>query len=204
MIKPLQKEHAAQVAQLHITGISTGFISSLGFGFVTSLYEAIAEDKNSFGFVAVEKDKVLGFVTFSRDLGKLYKFVIFKKGLRFGFILIKKAISLQSIKKIWANIFYPKKMQKMNLPDAELLSIVVAAEDQGKGIARQLIEAGLDECRKTGLDKVKVLVAAENKAANQLYRTCGFEHAAQIDSHGIVSNIYVADTGFRIQSPEDA
>ena len=54
MIKPLSKSHLLQVAQLHIQGISTGFISSLGIEFVTALYGAIAEDENSFGFVAVE------------------------------------------------------------------------------------------------------------------------------------------------------
>jgi hypothetical protein len=35
------------VAALHIEGIKTGFISSLGIDFVTALYESIAEDKNS-------------------------------------------------------------------------------------------------------------------------------------------------------------
>lgn len=51
-ILPLQKDHYQQVASLHISGIPTGFISSLGQEFVAVLYEAVAEDKNSFGFVA--------------------------------------------------------------------------------------------------------------------------------------------------------
>lgn len=59
MIKSLSKSYSSQVASLHIQGISTGFISSLGINFVTALYEAIAEDENSFGFVAVEDDKTI-------------------------------------------------------------------------------------------------------------------------------------------------
>lgn len=51
MIKPLLKSYSSQVAKLHISGISTGFISSLELAFVTALYEAIADDENSFGFV---------------------------------------------------------------------------------------------------------------------------------------------------------
>jgi len=43
------KPDTLQLARLHIEGIKTGFISSLWQGFVTALYEAIAEDKNSFG-----------------------------------------------------------------------------------------------------------------------------------------------------------
>ena len=50
MITDLQKQYAAQVARLHIDGIPTGFISSLGVGFVTALYESIAEDENSLGW----------------------------------------------------------------------------------------------------------------------------------------------------------
>ncbi|HBG28775.1 MAG: hypothetical protein A2Y10_07065 [Planctomycetes bacterium GWF2_41_51] len=193
MISNLTKSYAPQAAVLHIQGISTGFISSLGKRFVTTLYEAIAEDKNSFGFVAVEDDKVLGFVAFSTNLSKLYKYVILKKGFKFVFVLAKKMLSLQVINKILHNIFYPSKMAKMDLPDAELLSIVVATEGRGKGIAKQLVDAGFEECRKRGIDKVKVLVAADNEIANKLYQKCGFEKFKQIDSHGILSNIYVMD-----------
>jgi hypothetical protein len=38
----LLPEHAEQVAKLHISGIATGFISSLGMDFVKALYCAIA------------------------------------------------------------------------------------------------------------------------------------------------------------------
>ena len=57
-ITELLPEHASQMAELHISGISTGFISSLGIDFVTALYEAIAQNKSSFGFVARENGKL--------------------------------------------------------------------------------------------------------------------------------------------------
>lgn len=189
----LNKHDSFQAAQLHVLGISTGFISSLGEKFVTALYEAVAEDKNSFGFVAVEDDKVIGFVTFSTNLSKLYKHVVLKKGFKFIFVLAKKIFSWRVIKKVWDNIFYPSKMKKMNMPDAELLSIVVARIGQGRGIGKELIKKGLEECRRRGFDKVKVLVAVENEAANKLYQKCGFELVTQVKSHGIPSNIYIAN-----------
>lgn len=49
----LESKHAEQIATLHIKGINTGFISSLGIDFVTALYEAIAKNKSSFGFVGI-------------------------------------------------------------------------------------------------------------------------------------------------------
>jgi ribosomal protein S18 acetylase RimI-like enzyme len=191
VIKPLYAAFCLDVARLHIEGIPTGFISSLGLGFVTAMYEAIAEDKNSFGFVAAEEDKIVGFVAFTTNLSTLYEQVIFHKGFKFAFVIVPKLVSLRAMKKVWQNLFYPSKMKKMELPDAELLSIAVSPEGRGKGFARQLIEAGLEECRNRGMDRVKVLVAEFNEPANTLYQKCGFVRVCQVDSHGVLSNIYV-------------
>jgi len=190
----LESMYVEQVAALHIEGIKTGFISSLGISFVTALYEAIAKNKSSFGFVAEENDKVLGFVAFTTNINKLYKSVILKKGWRFALLSAGKMFSLKRTKKVFETLFYPSRIKKMNLPSAELLSIVVADESQGKGLGLQLLQKGLAGCAKRGIDKVKVLVGADNKPANKFYLKCGFELVGQIDSHGVVSNIYVVKT----------
>ncbi len=193
-LRPITSIDVSAVAALHVSGISTGFISSLGIDFVTALYEAIAKNKSSFGFVAEENDKVLGFVAFTTNINKLYKSVILKKGWRFALLLAGKMFSLKRIKKVFETLFYPSRIKKMNLPSAELLSIVVADESQRKGLGLQLLQKGLAGCAKRGIDKVKVLVGADNKPANELYQKCGFEFVGQINNHGILSNIYVADT----------
>lgn len=56
--RPITFFDASVVATLQLSGIGTGFISSLGIDidFVTSLYEAIAKSKCGFGFVAQEQD----------------------------------------------------------------------------------------------------------------------------------------------------
>jgi ribosomal protein S18 acetylase RimI-like enzyme len=186
----LNPKYSFQVAALHIQGIPTGFISSLGPSFVAALYDAIAEDPNSFGFAAVEGDRVLGFVAFTTNLSKLYRYVALKKGLKFALVLIRRMCSIEALKKVWDNVLYPSKMKKMDLPDAELLSIAVAPEGRGKGIAQQLVDAGMEECRKRRIEKVKVLVADFNKPANKLYQKTGFQRVCQITSHGVLSNIY--------------
>lgn len=192
-IRALDKRDISYVAQLHIDGIKTGFISSLGSEFVEALYKAVAEDKNSFGFVAEENDRVLGFIAFSKNLNELYKYVALTRGIRFAFILVRKIFSWRNFKKIIENILYPGRMRKMKLPQTELLSIVVAVEGRGKGVAEQLLERGFYECKKQGIDKVKVLVGAGNEAANKLYQKRGFELISQAVNHGVLSNIYVKD-----------
>ena len=70
MIKVLSKSFSSQVAQLHVDGIPSGFVSSLGVDFVTALYEAIAQSETSFGLVAEEDGKVVGFIAFTTNLKK--------------------------------------------------------------------------------------------------------------------------------------
>lgn len=189
--KDLHIEYARQVAALHIQCISTGFISSMGIDFVTYLYEAIVQSNSSFGVVAVRNGKVLGFAAFSKNINTLYKSIIWRKGLRFALLLAGQICSLKQVKKIFETLFYPARIKNKNLPSAELLSIAVAPEEQRKGLAGELIEMGLRHYRKTGVDKVKVLIGADNKAGNKLYLKCGFEPAGQIINHGLPSNIYV-------------
>jgi len=194
IITDIKPEHARDIAALHIQGISRGFISSLGIDFVTALYESIAESNSSFGLVAKENGTVLGFVVFTTNLNELYKSVILKKGLRFAFLLAGRMFSLKRIKKVFETLFYPGRIKKMNLPDAELLAVVIAPKESGKGLATTLMQKGFAECARRGIGKVKVLVGADNKPANKLYLRCGFELVRQIDSHGTLSNIYVAQT----------
>lgn len=192
--KDLQVAHAGQVAALHIQCISTGFISSLGIDFVTSLYEAIVRSKSSFGVVAVRNEKVLGFAAFSTNLNKLYRSIVWRKGLEFALLLAGNMWSRKRVKKIFETLFYPSRTKKMNLPEGELLSIAVGPEERGKGLAGQLIEKSFRHCQKAGVDKVKVLIGADNKAGNKLYLKFGFEPVGQIINHGVLSNIYVAKT----------
>jgi ribosomal protein S18 acetylase RimI-like enzyme len=201
VIVPLRKEHAEQVARLHISGIPTGFISSLGERFVTALYEAIVESPFGFGFVEEKNGTVLGFVAFTTSLKGLYKTIFLKRGFYFLFILFRKLISRNTIRKMFETLFYPTRSETKELPQAELLSIAVKQSERGKSIARNLIQHGLRKCNDTGIKKVKALVADFNKPANQLYRTVRFELAGQIESHGIISNIYVIDTDLLKNNP---
>lgn len=190
--KDLKVIHAGQVAELHIRCISTGFISSLGIDFVTSLYEAIAQSKSSFGVVAVREDKVIGFAAFTTNINTLYKSILRRKGLKFALLSAGRIFSLRRIKSIFETLFYPARIKNMSLPSAELLSIAVAGEEQRKGLAGQLIEKGFQRYRATGIEKVKVLIGADNKAGNKMYLKYGFEPAGQILNHGVLSNIYIA------------
>ncbi len=50
-IRFITTEDASRIAALHVKGINTGFIISLGLDFVTALYESIAEEQDKMGKV---------------------------------------------------------------------------------------------------------------------------------------------------------
>ncbi len=195
-IVKLRLEHARQVAKLHIAGISTGFISSLGIDFVSALYESIAKSEYGFGLVARRGDRVVAFVAFTTNILGLYRSVLFKSGLRLALILVGKLCSPARVKSSFETLFYPSRIARLDLPRAELLSIVVAEPQRGRGLAEMLVRQGLAQCRQADIEHVKVLVAADNTVANRLYRKCGFSLAGQIDNHGVLSNIYVGRTDY--------
>src|SRR3972149_6713446 len=93
-IKTLTGDKAESIAKLHIQEIRTGFISSLGIGFVKALYHSLSESNSCFGFVAEENGKIAGFAVFATGTNDLYRSVIFRKGFRFAFLLASKMISL--------------------------------------------------------------------------------------------------------------
>ncbi len=189
----IETKHTAQLAKLHIQGIKTGFISSLGEDFVTELYKAVADSKCSFGFVAVEDGKVCGFAAFSTNLNSLYKFTLRQKGFKFAFLIIHKVLSLKIIKRAFETLIYPLRIKKMKLPfSTVLLSIAVDTESRGKGLGKKLLQMGFEECRKRGVESVRVLVGADNKPANNLYQNCGFKLLKQIYNHGVLSNLLLA------------
>jgi ribosomal protein S18 acetylase RimI-like enzyme len=192
--KSLQPIHAEQVAKLHIENISTAFLSSLGIDFLTCLYRSIAQSQWGFGVVAENNGKVVAFIAFATNLNRLYRSVIFRKGLVFILLLASRMVSLRRVKKAVETLLYPVKTATKNLPSAEMLSIVVAPEERRKGLATQLIEKGLKDCKKKGIDKVKMLIATDNIPGNNLYLKSGFERFRRILSHGIPSYVYIAQT----------
>ncbi len=189
-IIPLAPEHAAQVADIHIQSIQTGFLSSLGPAFVSELYRAIASCPVAFGHVAERDGRVLGFIACATSVGSLYKRVLLRRGWRLVIPLTRFVLSPATIRRILQTLLYPSRM-KDQYPAAEVLSVAVRPEGRGTGIASALMKAALEGLRQRGCTAVKVVVGAANEAANRYYVKEGFRLAGTFESHGIPTNVYV-------------
>ncbi len=63
--------------------------------------------------------------------------------------------------------------------EAELLVLAVAPEMRRRGVARALVQKGLDESRNRGSERVFLEVQADNAPALMLYRGLGFVDAGR-------------------------
>jgi ribosomal-protein-alanine N-acetyltransferase len=61
--------------------------------------------------------------------------------------------------------------------EAEILTLVVAPAQRRSGLGHALVEALMAEARERGAGSVYLEVAADNEAAQALYRKVGFEQA---------------------------
>jgi GNAT superfamily N-acetyltransferase len=197
----MKPQHAVDVAKLHIEGIHMGFLSTLGVDFVSSLYKAIAQSEDSFGYVALKEGKVVGFASFTMDLDRLYKSVVSKSGFKFFVLLCCKMFSFVRIKKVFETLFYPGRIKKLNLPKAEFLSMAISPDARGHGLATRFVKTGFEECQRRGIKELKILAAEKIGPINKMYEKFGFQVATKIENHGVVSNVYVVPTDYFEKTP---
>ena len=194
-IRQMTKRHARAVAGLHLTGIQSGFLTSLGPRFLRQLYAAIPSCPAGFGRVWQEPDgQVLGFIACTESTGRLYKQSFLRRGLLMALPLLRYMFRFSMLKRMWETLRYPSETTD-DLPAAEVLSIVVSDETRGKGVGKALMKAAMEEFVSRGIKQVRVAVGADNEVANKFYLRCGFELAMTREHHGLNMNIYTSQTG---------
>ncbi|OGZ69856.1 MAG: hypothetical protein A3D44_03080 [Candidatus Staskawiczbacteria bacterium RIFCSPHIGHO2_02_FULL_42_22] len=185
-----EKNDALAMAQIHKTEINKGFLSSLNISFLKNLYEAIILSSASFCVVAKEGDQVTGFISGVTSIKKLYRYFFAHYFLSSSTVLFKKLFSLSFIKKVFETLLYSSKEQ--SLPSAELLTMAVKQQFQGKGIASQMLFTFLAEMKKRNIQQFKVLVGEELAPAIHFYEKNGFTFFKNTTVHqGKSSRVYI-------------
>lgn len=179
------------ISELHYQYISSGFLSSLGISLLRLLYQSMITSKHSFCFVAEEDGRVVGFVSGTTDVGEFYKEFFKKNFLKASLILLPKALNPQMIRKVLETLLYPVKKEQ-DLPNAELLSIVVDKNYQGKDNSQKLFEGLVEEFKKRNVKQFKVVVGANLLPACKFYEKMGGVLQKVIEVHkGDKSRVYV-------------
>lgn len=180
------------VARLHCDYINQGFLATLGVPFLTLLYKAIDKDKDSVLIVNKKGDDVIGFVTGTNGLGRIYKQLLMQPHLLI-YSLKESLVSPKKVYKILEVLLMNKSEKTFNdLPDQELLSIVVSSNHQGGGHAENLFNALCNNFKVRGEKGFKIIVGISLDRAHAFYKKMGSIPIKKIQVHkGFDSIVYV-------------
>ena len=179
------------VALLHREYINTGFLSSLGSPFLELIYQSMVNSNNAFCIVSKDNNQIIGFSSGAISVGAFYKDFLMSNIIKASMILLPKILNLQFVKKIFETLLYPSRKEQ-NLPNAELLSIVVDKDYRGKGIAQKLFGKLEEEFRSRNIKQFKVIVGSKLIAACKFYEKMDGILYSEIEVHkGEKSRIFV-------------
>lgn len=194
------EKHFKKIAELHIQGITEGFLSSLGVNFLTILYKGISNAHGSGIFVAVsEKNEsvVLGFISYTDNVKKCYINVIKRHFVSLSLTILPNIINLKIFKKILETLFYPffhkpqKSEKHKKSVRAELLSMVIDDAYQGMGIGKNLVKKLDETMKQMDINKYYVVTYGLDIRSNSFYKSCGFVLKQEFTNHNKPMNEYV-------------
>ena len=195
-VKPhkLNSSDYRSIASLHCDHINQGFLATLGVPFLTLLYEAIDKDNESVLLVERVDRSVVGFVTGTRGLGRIYKQLLLKP-LRLIYSLKSCLLSPSKMHKIIEVLLISKGSNiSADLPKQELLSIVVNPAYQGRGHAENLFKALCSHFRAEGASSFSIVVGSNLDRAHAFYTKMGSIPVKEIQVHkGADSVVYVKE-----------
>jgi ribosomal protein S18 acetylase RimI-like enzyme len=182
-----------RVAELHAQNIDQGFLSSLGPGFLSLLYQAIDECPESTLIPAREQGQIVGFVAGTQGMRAVYRQLL-GHWPRLSLSLAPSLLIPRRLLRIIEILRYSRGSdhEEPKLPAAELLSIAVdpafRGRGHGDGLYRQLTAFFADQ----GLMEYKIVVGAALAPAHRFYRRMGAEPVSEIEVHqGARSVVYV-------------
>jgi ribosomal protein S18 acetylase RimI-like enzyme len=181
-----------KVAQLHCKHINNSFLATLGPSFLTLMYKAIDNDKSSVLIAKEVNGDIVGFVSGAVSLGTIYKRLLYKPFSLF-LALMSCLYSVSKLFKIFEIIFLKKNNPILKeLPQNELLTIVVDPSHQGQGYAEDLFESLCNHFKAINVLNFKIVVGSELARAHAFYLKMGCTIAGEVEVHkGKNSLVYV-------------
>ena len=185
----------SSIAKLHRNSIRKGFLSSLGIPFLSRLYEAINRESGACVLVAENKNTIVGFIAGVADIRGLFKKILLKQWFYFMIPLLHFICNGSIIKKMVETVLYglkrDKSSQSKDTCTAELLSVVVRKELQGRGIGKKMVMELETFFKCNDIRKYKVVTFSRDSQSNYFYTSFDFRLVKTFTHHGNVMNEYI-------------
>ncbi len=189
-------QQITSIAELHKQVLTLGFLSKLDLSILGRLYQLIK--KEGILLVAFTKDNTLaGFVSYSKDTKKLMRMFATSSTAIYLSLLLSYMKHPSFVVRSLETLLVPfkhgcTKKGKINIPDGELLSIVVNPTVQNSGTGTALLHQLESELKKRKIFSYKVVAGEQLISANRFYQKNGFYLADRIKIHGkTMSNVYI-------------
>lgn len=169
-------EDAVLIAQIHLLAFKNFFLSSLGKDFLKFYYTCFIKNKGAVVLIAKDNDRIVGFAA-ATALCKGFNTALIKQNL-FSFLLVGLKLFVTNPKALvrLARNMTKKSDEVQSEEDyAELYSIGVAPEGQGKGVGKELLSRMEQELLKRKVDKLSLTTDYyDNDRTIGFYKAMGY------------------------------
>lgn len=178
-----------RLAELHISEINRGFISSLGQPTVYRMYRGIAASRHAFIFGVYDDSGIVGFICGAVSTSCVYRDVLCRQGFAMAVRLIPKAFAIRNVLRIVETLAYPFRHKPSLLPKAEIMNFCVRSTEQRKGIGRALFRRLVEEFEDRGVTHIRIVTGAQQVSAQGFYERLGALRHSEIVVHGDTKSI---------------
>jgi succinoglycan biosynthesis protein ExoA len=193
---PLTRSQIATVARMHRSGVSEGFLSTLGEPALRLLYRHVATSRYCKIFVAMTPTgETIGYIAGCRDTSALYREFVRRRWPSAARVLLPRLLSPGRLRKVFETLRYPS-AAPAGLPKAEVLNVVVEPAWRGRGIAEDLLRHLMTWFEEQGETAVKAVSGDRLTAAHQFYEKSGARLEGHTSVHrGAGARVYVYSVG---------
>lgn len=190
LVRAARPADLGRVAELHATCVTDGFLPTLGQPFLRRLHRRCLLDPDAALLVAESEAHVIGFLAAVVDVRRFYKRFVVRDGVVAAALAASRLA--QSTRKILETLRYPG--TTADLPAAEILAVAVDPAIRAQGVGRSLVTTAQLVLASRSVAEVKVVAAATNARALNLYERSGFVRRAQVEVHSGTSSVVLVWT----------
>lgn len=166
---------AKEIAEIHVKTFQGFFLTFLGKGFLETYYKNVARHEKSDIILALDDDKIIGFLAYSCDVSGMYKFFIKKDIISFGWHAFCAFLKKPAILRKVLGAFNKSDETKRADSYIEIMSIGVLPEYKNQGIGKGLISKFFELTANSDAKYVMLETDAnDNDAVNNFYVRNGF------------------------------
>lgn len=174
-IKSTETDIINDIVSIHLNTFTGFFLTFMGCGFLNLMYRSYAEYQDSGILVAFEDEKPIGFLAYSGDLSGLYKYMIKKRLVPFGWYSLGAFFRKPTVFMRLVRAFLKPGETKREEKYVELASIGVDPNVKSKGVGSQLIDALKVQVDFSEYSYITLETdAVNNEGANHFYKKNGF------------------------------